>query len=172
MYAYNVGVNNVLLDAVVESWDRQADIVNRLAAKVQPSDLASVSAPGEGNLAYHLCHIHLVRHFWLGKVSKERAADFQGLFENWEEDKPSLDLDLIRSELQKSGRAISEAMRELLPVGEPVGTYYTHPIHFMQHMIWHEGWHVGAIVTTLRQAGNEPTEEWMEENMWGIWRTE
>ena len=161
-----------LLDAVVESWDREADIVNRLAAKVTPDDLLAVAAPGEGNIAYHLCHINLVRLFWLKKVSPEYVEGLDWLFEDFDDAKPSMDLEKIRGELRKSGEAISRAMRDRLEAGEPVGVNYTHPIHFMQHMLWHDGWHVGVIVLALRQAGKEPSDEWQEENMWGIWRYE
>lgn len=157
-----------LLPAVLESWDRQADIVNRLAAQIEEGDLDFRAGSGEGTIAYHLCHIHECRWFWLSKVSKKYAERLGDLFPDGQ---PIHDLTTIRAEIKKSGEAIGAAMAELLPVGEP-GINYTHPIHFMQHMLWHDGWHVGVIVLTLRQNGHEPTDAWMEENMWGVWRYE
>ena len=43
---------------------------------------------------------------------------------------------------------------------------------FLQHMVWHDGWHVGLIFLALRLNGQEPPEEWEEPNVWGQWRTE
>lgn len=39
-------------------------------------------------------------------------------------------------------------------------------------MVWHEGWHIGAILLALRVNGFDVTDEWEEENLWGQWRTE
>lgn len=49
---------------------------------------------------------------------------------------------------------------------------YDNPVLLLQHMIWHDGWHVGLIFLALRLNGQEPPEEWEEPNVWGQWRTE
>ena len=62
-------------------------------------------------------------------------------------------------------------VEELEPMaGEHV--VYDNPIPFLQHMVWHDGWHVGLIFLALRLNGQEPPEEWEEPNVWGQWRTE
>jgi hypothetical protein len=39
-------------------------------------------------------------------------------------------------------------------------------------MVWHEGYHAGLILLALRNAGQEPTEEWDEYNIWALWRVD
>lgn len=50
--------------------------------------------------------------------------------------------------------------------------WYDNPVLFIQHMVWHEGWHIGLIFLALRLAGQEIPEEWEETKVWGEWRTE
>jgi uncharacterized damage-inducible protein DinB len=47
---------------------------------------------------------------------------------------------------------------------------YDHPVHYLQHMVWHEGWHAGLIVLALRLAGHEPSEETESALVWNQWR--
>jgi uncharacterized damage-inducible protein DinB len=157
--------------ALLESWDRQADIVNRLAAAVDEELLPLRPAPESWTVHYHLCHIHEVRWYWLGHASKAHTGGLGDVFRQvGDEYEPIGGLDLVRSELVKSGKAVCEAVRSLIEAGvEPAGPY-SHPVMFLQHMVWHEGWHVGLIVQAFRAAGRELSEEWEEENIWGIWR--
>lgn len=129
--------------------------------------------PSEDGMAldHQLAHIHKVRHYWLSQVDPERTAGFDdGFVDGWQT--PISDLDAIKELLIVSGEAVRETMRHLLTndVGPVAG--YDHPILFLQHMIWHEGWHVGLIFLGLRLAGQEPSEEWEESNIWSEWRTE
>jgi hypothetical protein len=84
---------------------------------------------------------------------------------------PSDDLALIRQRLKESAASIRQAMADLIPDGKQAGPY-DHPLFYLQHMIWHEGWHVGAIVHAFRANGQELPEEWEEPNIWGLWRVE
>jgi len=100
-----------------------------------------------------------------------RAATLGDTFVNGWEDH-IYDLDLIREHLSASAAAIRAAVSDCLTEGTgPIGGY-DHPILFLQHIIWHEGWHVGLISLGLRNASQEPTDVWEEENIWSEWRTE
>lgn len=162
-----------LAEVLLESWKRQAAIVDNVAGLVtEELRHAKPSSDGEG-LDWHLAHVQQVRLMWLSQVSPTYTADQVKLFE---EDKPLADLDKIRTELKRSAVAVEAAMREFLASGaEKVGGkvgFYDHPIFYLQHMVWHEGWHVGLIFLGLRLAGHEPAEEWEESNVWSLWRTE
>ena len=63
-------------------------------------------------------------------------------------------------------------MEQSLTDGKEKVGFYDNPVLFLQHMIWHEGWHVGLIILGLRLSGEEPPEEWEENHIWGEWRTE
>lgn len=122
----------------------------------------------------HLAHVHEVRYGWLKNVSPGHVKALGETFEgDWTT--PVEDLATIKAELDKSGEAIGDAMRELFASGAQKVGGYDHPVLFLQHMVWHEGWHVGLLMLGLRLAGQEPPEEWEEweeTNVWGEWRTE
>lgn len=160
-----------LADALLDSWDRQCRIVEAIAGRIDESTRKLLPSPDGWSLDKHLAHIHETRYFWLSKVSPERAKDLPDAFKE-DGATPIDDLDEIKAALKPSVQAIREAMEELLVGdGTPVGGY-DHPVLFLQHMVWHEGWHVGLLMLGLRLAGHEPPQEWEEANVWGEWRTE
>jgi uncharacterized damage-inducible protein DinB len=158
-------------EALFESWDRQCRIVMAVASRVDETN-RNVKPSEDGWPLYHqLAHIHLVRKFWLSQVAPDRAKALGSSFVGgWET--PIDDLDQIKRLLEESGVAVREGVKELLANGTQAVGGYDHPVLFLQHMIWHEGWHVGLIFLGLRLAGQEPAEEWEEANVWGEWRVE
>lgn len=160
-----------LTDALLDSWDRQCRIVEALASKVDESNRHVKPSEDGWSLDHQLAHIHLVRRFWLSQVDPERGKALPETFvDGWTT--PITDLGEIKRALKASDKAIRDAVEELLrKEPAPVGGY-DHPVLFLQHMVWHEGWHVGLLFLGLRLAGQEPAEEWEEANVWGEWRTE
>jgi len=160
----------VAVEALLDSWDRQCTIVRNVAGLVDDGNRTAKPSHDGKDLADQLAHIHLVRCGWLHNVAPERAAALGPDFAPWTADAPE-SLDERRSRLDASAQAIREFLEEQLPIGAPVGGY-DHPALFLQHMVWHEGWHVGLMMLALRLNGQEPPEEWEEAHIWGLWRTE
>jgi uncharacterized damage-inducible protein DinB len=160
-----------LTEAILDSWDRQCRIVAAVASRIDASNRHLKPSEDGWPLDYHLAHMHHVRKEWLTKVNPERGSRLGNAFTaEWEN--PIEDLDAIRERLQESGRAVRDAVRDALAAGTGAVGGYDHPILFLQHMVWHDGWHVGLLFLGLRLAGQEPPPEWEEENVWGEWRTE
>jgi len=160
-----------LIQAVLDSWDRQCRIVKAVAGRIDESNRHAKPSEDGWPLDHQLAHIHQVRRFWLVQLDPERAAglgkSFVGGWEN-----PIQDLDAIKEMLDESATAVRDSVRKALEEGREKAGGYDHPVLYLQHMIWHEGWHVGLIFLALRLAGQEPSEEWEEANVWGEWRTE
>lgn len=161
---------NSLTEALIESWFRQNQIVVNVARAMDADRLAAKAAEGEMDIAAHLCHIHSVRRWWWGQINQSEEYPGERLFD--ECDEPCRDVDRIAEQLTISSQAVAETMRRTLPAGQPEKSPYDHPILFLHHMIWHEGWHVGAILLALRVNGFDVSDEWEEKNLWGLWRTE
>ncbi len=160
-----------LEDAVLESWDRQVRIVDNLANFV-PADLRNTSSgEGEWTISQHFAHIHHVRADWLSEVAPGNEKGLPQLV-SWENGDFVFveDFDAIRAGLGLSAKALRDTVGTQLENPVKVGPY-SHPLFFLQHMIWHEGWHVSSIMRTLRAVGKEPSEEWEEDNIWAIWRS-
>lgn len=161
---------DALLPVLLESWDRQCRILDGLAALVDDSNrLAKPSADGM-SLDMQLCHIHEVRYGWLGQVSKVHQATLGDVLrQDGDQWLPIADLDAIRAQLKVSAQAVRDATEAGVALGGRIPPY-DNAVFFLQHMLWHEGYHFALILLGLRNAGIEPSDEWEELNVWGIWR--
>src|SRR5688500_2960204 len=84
------------ITALLESWDRQADIIDRLASVVDDDLLLAKPSADGWTIGFHLCHIHEARYWWLRQVSKEHVEGLGDLFTSQEGDEddwvPTVDL--------------------------------------------------------------------------------
>ena len=163
-----------LAEALFDSWNRQCQIVNAVASLVNEGNRHF--KPSEDGMALdgQLAHIHDTRRFWVSQVAPEQAAGLISAYTDQEET-PIADLDAIKACVVASGEAVLAAVRVGLENGGPMSgphAVYDNPVLLLQHMVWHEGWHVGLICLALRLNGQEPPQEWEESNVWGMWRTE
>jgi uncharacterized damage-inducible protein DinB len=161
-------------EALLESWDRQCRIVDAVASLVTDRNRHFKPSDDGWTIDRHLAHMNGVRKFFLSQVAPEFAANLASASAD-SEGTPVADLSSIRSCLTASGIAVRAAVSAALVTGGPMAgdhVHYDNPVLFLQHMVWHDGWHVGLIFLALRLNGQEPPEEWEEPNVWGQWRTE
>lgn len=160
-----------VLEMILDSWRKQAGIVERLAELVNEGNRGVKPSEDGMALDMQLAHIHQVRRGWLRAISPEVVAGFEPAVDVVGEDWiPLKDLDLIRARLKDSAAAVEQVFLEGMEAeGGRIGPY-ENPVLFLQHMVWHEGWHAGLIMLGLRLAGEEPSEEWEELNVWAQWR--
>lgn len=159
---------------LLESWDRQCRIVDAVASLIDEDNRHFKPSEDGWGIDRHLSHMHGVRRFFLSQVAPDRAADLVNASAD-AEGTPLADLDAIKAHLKSSGKVVRDAVSEALEKGGPMAgehVVYDNPVLFLQHMVWHDGWHVGLIFLALRLNGQEPPEEWEEPNVWGQWRTE
>ena len=162
-------------DALLESWDRQCRIVEAVTSLINDSNRHA--KPSEDGMALdgQLAHMHNTRKFFLKQVAPELAAPLGRSYSD-DQGTPIADLDELKKMLKASGEAVGAAVRKGIESGNgPMVSEhvtYDNPVLLMQHMVWHDGWHVGLIFLALRLNGEEPPEEWEEPNVWGQWRTE
>lgn len=164
-----------LASALLDSWDRQCRIVNAVASKVTESNKHVKPSEDGMSLDGQLAHMHNTRKYFLKDVAPEFAAELGRSYAD-DQGTPIADVDALKAMVVESGKAVRAAVKSALekgggPMSGPHATY-ENPLLFIQHMVWHEGWHVGLILLALRLAGQEPPEEWEEEKVWGEWRTE
>lgn len=164
---------DALLPHLLESWDRQATIIRNLSSLITEETRNFLPSPDGMPLFKQLAHIHQVRKGWLEAAAPEIAEELEDVYYpkdgNWY---PIEDLDKLKEQLSLSDVAVRKAFEDAVQRGAGEMGPYTHPVHFLQHMVWHEGWHAGLIMLGLRLNGQEPQETWEEANIWGLWRTE
>ena len=59
--------------------------------------------------------------------------------------------------LHESADAVRDAVRGRLLAGRQMDQHYDHPILFLQHFVWHEGYHHGQIQVALKAVGLPPS---------------
>ncbi|HZH98034.1 MAG TPA: DinB family protein [Fimbriimonadaceae bacterium] len=163
-----------MLEVLLESWDRQCHILDNLF-EIIPDDLKAKKPSEDGMPIYEqFAHIHNTRRFWLSRTSPAHLEGYGRSYvqvgeEDWE---PVQDLGELRELLRHSAKAVRDATEAAVLAGQTTFGGYDHPVLFLQHMLWHEGYHFALIVLAQRLAGAEPSEEWEDTNVWGLWRVE
>jgi len=56
-----------------------------------------------------------------------------------------------------------------LEANREMDLHYDHPILFLQHMIWHEGYHHGQIKLALKMAGRPISDQQAGPVTWSVW---
>ena len=158
-------------EALLDSWDRQCRIVNAVAGRIDDSNKDVKPSDDGMDLITQLAHMFAVRKYFLGQLDKELQAALPKLSDN-EWGPPTADLETVKDALAQSGESVRQAVGKSLEGGVQKAGWYDNAVLYLQHMVWHEGWHVGLIYLGLRLAGQEPPEEWDEKHVWGEWRTE
>lgn len=157
--------------ALLDSWDRQARIVSACADLVTEANKRTQPTADGMPLFEQLAHIHSVRRYWLSELDNAVAENLPASYmKGWEG--PTDDLARLKELLALSAAAVREIVSKALTDGSESWGGYDNPVLYLQHMIWHEGWHVGQIFQALRSIREAPTEEWEETHVWGEWRTE
>ena len=155
---------NLLLDALLDSWDRNNTItVNLLRAlpdNVQ--DLRPMNgSPSIGELFMHMHYCRLI-------FVAEDAPEFARVVPKgeWAVER---DRDRLAQMLNDSAKAVREAVKGRLESGRAMDRHYDHPLLMFQHLIWHEGYHHGQIKLALKMAGKPFDDEEIGPVTWDVW---
>ena len=153
-----------LLDAILDSWDRNNTIVINLFRALSPEAMKIRPAPGSPSIAQLFTHIHYMRSVFVLEDAPEWATKLPD--EEWGGD-PSPERMVQR--LNDSAKAVRDAVKGRLDSAREMNLHYDHPILMLQHLIWHEGYHHGQIKIALKTAGRPFKDEEIGPLSWGVW---
>lgn len=153
-----------LLDALLNSWDRNNIILVNLLHCLPEGGLATRMMADSPSVGQLFTHIHYVRLVFLSEDAPEFARELPE--EEWREES---DADHIAEMLNLSAQAVRVAVEGRVETGRDMDRHYDHPILFLQHMIWHEGYHHGQIKLALKAAGRPITNEQAGPVTWRVW---
>jgi uncharacterized damage-inducible protein DinB len=153
-----------LLHALLDSWDRNNTILVNLLRAI-PNDMMETRAThGSPSIAGLFMHIHYVRLVFIAEDAPEFARELpQG---EWRAER---DRDRMAQMLNDSATAVRDAVRGRLEANRDMDLHYDHPILFLQHMVWHEGYHHGQIKLALKLAGRPMDDEEAGPLTWDVW---
>jgi uncharacterized damage-inducible protein DinB len=156
--------NQHLLQALLDSWDRNNTILVNLLRALPEGGLEARAAQDSPSIAEMFTHIHYVRLVFVFEDAPEfagRAPD-----DEWAAER---DPEKIERMLNESARAVREAVAGRLRAGREMEIHYDHPILLLQHIIWHEGYHHGQMKLALRRAGRPLSDDAAGPVTWDVW---
>jgi uncharacterized damage-inducible protein DinB len=153
-----------LLEALLDSWDRNNTILVNLLAAIPKEDLELRGAEGSPSIAQLFTHMHYVRLVFVFEDAREFARDVPE--EEWAAER---DPGRLAQMLDDSAKAVRDAVRGRLEAGRAMDLHYDHPILMLQHLIWHEGYHHGQIKLTLKAAGRPLADDTAGPLTWSVW---
>jgi uncharacterized damage-inducible protein DinB len=153
-----------LLSAVLDSWDRNNRILVNLLRALPPGGLEARVMLTSPSVIEMFTHIVYVRLIFVAEDAPDRAAPLpprQWLRET--------DPERVAAGLDSSARIVRDAVEDRLRAGQPMQLHYDHPLLFLQHMIWHEGYHHGQIKLALKVGGHPFDDKQIGPLTWGVW---
>jgi uncharacterized damage-inducible protein DinB len=153
-----------LLEALLDSWDRNNTILSNLLRAVPKGGLEARAMEGGPSIAELFTHIHYVRLVFVSEDAPEFATEVpeqEWVFES--------DPDCIAQMLNDSAKTVRDAVVNRLKAGRGLDCHYDHPVLLLQHMLWHEGYHHGQIKLVLKLAGCAITDREAGPLTWDIW---
>jgi uncharacterized damage-inducible protein DinB len=157
-------LNERLLDALLDSWDRNNTIVINLLRALPEGGLETRAMESGPSIAQLFTHIHYVRLVFVSEDAPEFARELPE--EEWAAER---DPDHIAAMLGESARAVRDAVRGRLEAGQQMELHYDDPLLLLQHMLWHEGYHHGQMKLALKLAGRPLANEIAGPVTWGVW---
>jgi uncharacterized damage-inducible protein DinB len=153
-----------LLEALLDSWDRNNTILLNLLRALPEGGLEARVMADSPSVAELFTHIHYVRLVFLSEDAPEFARELpEG---EWVDER---DPGSIAQMLNDSASAVREAVRSRVEAGQEMNIHYDHPILLLQHMTWHEGYHHGQIKLALKAAGRPMSDKEVGRVTWGVW---
>jgi len=153
-----------LLEAVLDSWDRNNTILLNFLRALPEGGLETRAMKGGHSIAELFTHIHFVRLAFVVEDAPEFARELPK--EEWADEREP---DRIAQMLNESARTVRDAVRSRVESGQDMDLHYDHPILLLQHMVWHEGYHHGQMKLALKLAGRPMTDQVAGRATWGVW---
>ena len=153
-----------LLEALLDSWDRNNTILLNLLHAVPKGGLEAKVMADSPNVAQMFTHIHYVRLIFVLEDAPEFATDLPE--QEWVDER---DVGRIAQMLGESAKTVRDVVKARVETNQEMNLHFDHPILLLQHMIWHEGYHHGQIKLALKLAGSPITDQEAGPGTWGVW---
>ena len=152
------------LTPLLDAWDRNNVILTNLLWSLPAEGLTLRLLPDSPSVGQLFTHIHFVRLVFVYEDAREFAQPVPA--EEWQDEH---DPERIAAMLAHSAQVVRRAVEGRLNAGQDMDVHYDHPILFVEHMLWHEGYHHGQIKMTLKALGLPLDDEVIGPLTWGVW---
>jgi uncharacterized damage-inducible protein DinB len=156
--------DQLLLEALLDSWDRNNTILVNLLRALPEGGLEARSMEGSPSVGEMFTHIHYVRLVFVFEDAPEFAKDVPE--KEWVAER---DRELMAQKLNESAKVVRDAVKSRVEEGREMNLHFDHPILLLQQMVWHEGYHYGQIKLALKLAGRPLTDKEAGPVSWWVW---
>ena len=153
-----------ILEALLDSWSRNNTILLNLLHAVPEGGLEARVMANSPSVAEMFTHIHYVRMVFISEDAPEFGREIR--YQEWMKER---DPGRIAQMLSESAKLVQDAVRGRVQSGRDMDLHYDHPILFLQHMIWHEGYHHGQIKLALKLTGRPIADNEAGPVTWSAW---
>jgi uncharacterized damage-inducible protein DinB len=154
-----------MLDAVLDSWDRNNVVMINLVKALPDGALdarAMTSSPTVGQMFAHMHHERMISVF-------ENAPEYAGHVPDVEWS-PERDAHRIAQMLAESAKRVRDAVKGRVEAGRALDRDFAHPIQLLLFLVFHEGYHHGQIKLALKAAGSPMADNDASALFWKVWR--
>ena len=143
-----------LLEPLLDSWDRNNRMLVNLLSALPAGGLEARAMATSPSVAEMLMHIHYVRLVFVQENAPEFARPVPE--QEWRSER---DPGVIAQMLNESAQVVRDAVEGRLRSGRNTERHYDHPVLFLQHMLWHEGYHHGQVKLALKLSGHALSDD-------------
>jgi uncharacterized damage-inducible protein DinB len=154
-----------LLDALLESWDRNNAILLNLLRAIPSDGLDARAMEGSPTVSEMLTHLHHERMVSVLENCPEYAGEVPA--HEWTRER---DADRIARMLHESGERVRDAVKGRIESDRSMDRDFSHPLQLVQLLIFHEGYHHGQIKLALKAAGRPIADDDAGPLTWDVWR--
>lgn len=154
-----------LLNVILESWDLNNLIMLNLLGVVPVESLAAKTTESSHSVSEMFTHMHHERMISVSEEAPEfrpKVPEKEWVFESNPE--------AIARMLTESARLVRDAVKARVEAGRGLELNFSHPIHLILFLIFHEGYHHGQIKTALKVAGCPIPDDIAGPLTWDVWR--
>lgn len=162
----NASDDRPLLDAVLNGWERANAVLLNLLRAIPRDRLDARAMDGSPTVAEMFTHMHHERMISVFENAPEHAGPVPT--REWD---PEPDPERIAGLLLESGRRVRAAVEGRTTAGRSLDREFAHPIHLIQFLTFHEGYHHGQIKLALKAAGAPMPDAEAGPLTWRVWRT-
>lgn len=154
-----------LMAAMLEAWDRNCLVVLNLLRLLPPGGLEARIHESSPTVSQMFSHLHHERMISVLENAPECAGTMPT--EEWLQE-PSVER--LAAQLHESGQRVPDAVARRVAAQKPLDRDFAHPIHLLQFLTFHEGYHHGQIKSALKSAGSPIADDEAGPLTWDVWR--
>lgn len=154
-----------LLTAVLTGWDRHNEVLVNLLRAIPADALGARATEGSQTVASMFSHMHHER--LCSVIENAPEIDAPKPEDEWRDER---DVERLASHLNASAAWVRDAVARRVGEGRALDQDFSHPVHLIQFLIFHEGYHHGQIKLALKLSGSPMPDDVAGPLTWQRWR--